>query len=96
MIRKNAQTVGEVIQQYLKVSNLENKIFEQKLLRCWSEVLGPEMASYTSELYIKNGVLYVHLTSAILRNELMMCRMRLVKSLNERVGAQVINNIVIR
>lgn len=96
MIKKNAQTVGDVIKEFLQNANLEGKIFEQRLLRAWPEVLGDEMASYTASLYIKNKILYVQLTSSVLRNELMMCRTRLVKSLNERVGAEVITNIIFR
>ncbi|MBQ5819038.1 MAG: DUF721 domain-containing protein, partial [Bacteroides sp.] len=46
--------------------------------------------------YIKNQTLYVHLTSAPLRQELMMGREMLVRTLNRHVGAQVIANIVIR
>ncbi|MEG1617845.1 MAG: DUF721 domain-containing protein [Bacteroidales bacterium] len=95
-MKRNAQSVGEVIQEFLKGANLEAKIFEQKLLRAWPEVLGHEMASYTANLYVKNKTLYVQLTSAVLRNELMMCRERLIKSLNERVGAEVITNIIFR
>ena len=60
------------------------------------EVLGPTIASYTRELYIKNQVLYVHLTSAALRQELMMGRDLLVRNLNRHVGAQVITNIIFR
>ena len=47
-------------------------------------------------LYIKNQVLYVHLTSAALRQELMMGRELLVRNLNRHVGAQVITNIIFR
>ncbi|MEG0949556.1 MAG: DUF721 domain-containing protein [Bacteroidales bacterium] len=96
MFRRNTESIGDVIRAFLKDANLESKIFEQKLLRAWPEVLGDEMAAYTSQLYIRNKTLYVQLTSSVLRNELMMCRTRLVKSLNERVGAEVINNIIFR
>ena len=50
----------------------------------------------TSNLYIKNQILYVHLTSSVLRQELMMGRDLLVKNLNKQVGAQVIVNIIFR
>ncbi|MGL4292844.1 MAG: DUF721 domain-containing protein [Bacteroidales bacterium] len=96
MNRRNTESIGDVIRAFLKDANLESKIFEQKLLRVWPEVLGDEMASYTASLYIRNKTLYVQLTSSVLRNELMMCRSRLVKSLNEKVGAEVINNIIFR
>ena len=45
-------------------------------------------------LYIKNQTLYVQLSSSVLRQELMMGRELLVRSLNEKVGSQVIVNIV--
>ena len=51
---------------------------------------------YTSNLYIRNQTLYVHLTSAALRQELMMGREVLVRTLNQRVGATVITNIIFR
>jgi hypothetical protein len=38
----------------------------------------------------------VHLTSPILRQELMMTRETLVRRLNEKAGAQVITDIVFR
>ena len=49
-----------------------------------------------NKIYIKNQTLYVHLTSAPLRQELMMGREMLVRTLNRHVGAQVIANIIIR
>ena len=75
--------------------SLESPLNEQRLLDAWPQVLGPA-ASYTSNLYIRNQTLYVHLTSAALRQELMMGRELLVRTLNQRVGATVITNIIFR
>jgi hypothetical protein len=54
------------------------------------------VAYFTQQIYIKNQSLYVHLTSPILRQELMMTRETLVHRLNEKAGAQVITDIVFR
>jgi hypothetical protein len=54
------------------------------------------VAYFTQQIYIKNQSLYVHLTSPILRQELMMTRETLVRRLNEKAGAQVITDIVFR
>lgn len=96
MKRKNAEQIGQLIQQYLRRECLETPLNEQRLLASWSEVLGPAMAAYTREIYIRNQVLYVHLSSAVLRQELMMGREMLVRSLNRKVGATVITDIVFR
>ncbi|MFA6834666.1 MAG: DciA family protein, partial [Bacteroidaceae bacterium] len=45
---------------------------------------------------IRNQILYVQLNSAPLRQELMMGREKLVRSLNKHVGATVITNIIFR
>lgn len=94
MKRNNAKPIGELVRQYLRQESLETPLNERRLIDAWGEVLGPTIISYTRELFIKNQVLYVHLSSAVLRQELMMGRDTLVRNLNQRVGAQVITNIV--
>ena len=95
MKRNNAEPIGKLIRAYLRQESLESPLNEHRLINAWAEVLGPAIASYTRD-FIKNQVLYVHLTSAALRQELMMGRELLVRNLNARVGAQVITNIVFR
>ena len=67
MKRNNAEQIGELIRHYLRQESLESPLNERRLISAWPEVLGPTIASYTRELYIKHPVLYVHLTSAALR-----------------------------
>lgn len=96
MKRNNAEPIGKLIQQFLRQESLESPLNEQRLLDAWPQILGPAIASYTKELYIRNQILYVHLTSAALRQELMMGRELLVRNLNQKVGATVITNITFR
>ncbi len=96
MKRNEAERIGNVIWQFLRQNALEAPLNEYRLLQAWKDVTGPAVNRYTDNLYIKNQVLYVHLTSSVLRQELMMGRALLVKDLNKQVGAQVIVNIVFR
>ena len=96
MKRNDAAPIGQLIRHYLRQACLESPLNERRLINAWGEVLGPAIASYTRELFIKNQTLYVHLTSSALRQELMMGRKLLVNNLNRHVGAQVITNIVFR
>lgn len=95
MKRNDAEQIGKLIQQYLRRESLESPLNEQRLLDAWPQVLGPA-ANYTDNLFIRNQVLYVHLKSAALRQELMMGRELLIRALNEKVGATVITNIIFR
>ncbi len=96
MKRNDAEQIGKLIQSFLRQEALETPLNERRLINSWTEVLGSTIASYTRDLYIRNQVLYVYLTSAALRQELMMGRDLLVRNLNAHVGAQVITNIVFR
>ena len=46
--------------------------------------------------YVRGGVLYVTISSAPLRNELMLNRSRLVDRINDFIGKRVIREVVFR
>jgi len=96
MKKTNTSRVGGVILQYLRETGLETPLNEHRLIQAWGTVLGPAVSRYTKELRIYNQVLFVTITSAALRNELMMRRAELTARLNAEVGAQVITQIVLR
>ena len=96
MRRNDAEQIGEMIRKFFRQTGLESPLNEYRLVQAWRDVVGPAITKYTSNLYIKNQILYVHLTSSVLRQELMMGRDILVRNLNAKVGAQVIVNIIFR
>ena len=96
MKKTNAQSVGEIIDSFLKHENLDNKLGEQQALALWPEIVGPGINRYTTNRYVNKGVLYITLSSAPLRNELMYNRSLLIKRINESLGHDVITEIVFR
>lgn len=97
MRRKQTQIIGDVLCEFFKQNRvLDVRLNESRLIEAWEEVLGSAVGKYTKYKYVRNKVLYVSLTSAVLRSELSMTRERLVKSLNERVGMEVITDISFR
>lgn len=97
MIRRNTQKLGDVLRDFFEDNTeLYEKILEIRVQRAWGEVLGPMVLQYTRNIYVRDHILYVSLTSSVLRSELLLCRERLVKSLNEYAGSTVLKDIVIR
>jgi predicted nucleic acid-binding Zn ribbon protein len=96
MKRRESEQIGDMIRKFFRQEGLETPLNEYRLVEAWKDVVGKGIASYTQQLYIKNQILYVHLTSPVLRQELMMTRDILVRRLNEHVKAQVITNIIFR
>ncbi|MBQ0094248.1 MAG: DUF721 domain-containing protein [Bacteroidaceae bacterium] len=96
MRKTRTEGIGSLIQQYLRETGLETPLNEHRVIQAWSTVAGPVMAKYTLDLKIYNQVLFVQVSSAAVRNELMMRRTELVARLNAQAGAQVITQIVLR
>lgn len=96
MRRRNSEALDQVLQQVLKENHLDGKLSEVRLIKNWESIVGSQLAAQTEKLYIRNQVLYLHVKSAIVRNELMLMRASLIKKLNESVGTQSIRNIVLR
>lgn len=96
MRRKKTELIGEVIQEFLKQRRLDGPINEQRLLKAWPEVLGPNIQAYTSSLYIKNKTLFVSISSSVLRHDLLLSKQQIIESLNRHVGVEVISDIVFR
>lgn len=96
MKHTEAETVGDIITRLLKAENLEQKFDEQRVAAMWKDVVGQGINRYTVNRSVRNGVLYVTISSAPLRNELMMNRSRLVSRINDFMGHEVIHDIVFR
>lgn len=96
MRRRNTETLGDVIQQFLKQRKLDQPLYEKRVVDAWSEVLGKNIMNYTSELSVKNKKLHVTITSSVLRHDLFISREQIVRSLNKYVGSDVINDIVFK
>ena len=96
MRKKNTELLSYVILQVLKEKHLDKPLNEKRLIDSWSIVLGINIMQYTSELTIKNKVLYVSLTSSVLRHDLFISKEEIKNSLNKSVGAEVIVDIVFR
>ncbi|MGL4851553.1 MAG: DciA family protein [Phocaeicola sp.] len=96
MRKRNTEQIGDMIRKFFRQEGLESPLNEYRLVQAWKDVVGAAIANYTTNIYIKNQILYVHLSSSVLRHELMMGRELLVKNLNQQVGSQVIVNIIFR
>ncbi len=88
--------LSDVIRQVLKSQHLDKPLNEKRLIDAWPLILGNNIMKYTTGLSIKNRILYVSLSSSVLRHDLFLSREEIVKSLNKQVGTDVIVDIVFR
>lgn len=96
MRKKNTELLSDVIMQVLKQQHLDKPLYEKRLIDAWPLVLGENIMNYTTDISIRNKVLYVNLSSSVLRHDLFMSREQIKNSLNKQVGLEVITDIVFR
>lgn len=96
MRRSKTISLAEAVKDYIKEMNLGEKLSEVGVINSWEEIVGKAISSRTSKIYIKDHILFVHLNSSVVRNELLMFREALKEKLNEKAGSEVIKDIVLR
>lgn len=96
MRRSNTQTLSDVIRNYIQEMKIERKLKEVNAMQSWEELLGSSIARYTTNIYIANKVLYVQISSSVVKNELMMMREEIRRKMNEKAGEEIIVKIVFK
>ena len=94
MKRVKVRPVGDLLQEYLRMEGLESPLLEHRVINdAWPEVVGPAIAAKSGKMRIFNQVLYVEISSAVMRQEVVLQRSELARKLNEYVDAFVIADI---
>jgi hypothetical protein len=64
--------------------------------KAWMNELGPAIKNYTDTIRFKNNILTVHLSSSTLREELSYGKTKIIKRLNESLGKELIQKLILR
>ena len=92
----NENTVGEILKGILQDNRLQTGIDEVVVQDAWRSLMGNGVNTYTRNVVLKNGILYVELTSAVLRAELSFGKDKIVKMINEELRRDVVQEVVLR
>ena len=96
MRRSKTISLAEALKDYITEMNMGGKLSEIGVINSWEEIVGKAISSRTTKIFIKDHILYVHLNSSVVRNELVMLREALRQQLNRKAGSEVIKDIVLR
>ncbi len=62
----------------------------------WAQLMGPAVAANTTDIRVERGVMYVHISSSVVRNEVFMRREELKDAINEALGVRVVNVVIVK
>lgn len=89
-------SISDIVNEIIQINKLQSGIDQVAVRDVWAEVMGNGVNSYTQGVSLRNGVLYVDLTSSVLREELSYGKQKMIVMINEALRRDVIKNIVLR
>ena len=72
------------------------KMDEMKVRKYWHTLMGSYITKHTSKIFYKQGKIFVYLESSALKQELFMAKTKIITKLNEHLGEQLVQDIIIR
>jgi len=75
---------------------IEQKLKEVDVVQSWENLLGKTIASYTRNIYIRKKVLFVEISSSVVKNELFMMREEIKRKINEKEGEEIVRTIIFK
>ncbi len=96
MKRVKPIAVGAILEELFRSPNIAAKIAEGNLPDTWRQVVGARIAEQTRQVRLVRGVLYVHISSSIMRSELMLQRESLCAAINDKAGIPIVKSIMMQ
>ena len=88
--------IGNALQDFLDRFPQKKKLKQGMVLSSWKEVVGERIASQTSDLHFEGDKLVMKVSNQVWRHEIHANRFSIAKRLNEKVGSQVVGELIIR
>ena len=86
----------DVLKDFVHENNLEKGLDKVQVRNAWAKLMGNGINNYTTAIELKNDTLYVQLSSSALREELSYGKQKIIELLNEEIGKEIVNKIVLR
>ena len=96
MQRQNDQPLKEVLQAWIQSRKLQNRLNTAKIREVWETEMGTSINTYTTEIKIFKRKLFISISSASLRQELSFSQDKIKKRMNEALGEEYIESVVVR
>ncbi len=93
---KEPTRLDSALDQMFEAYHIKGKADQSTIISLWEELMGKTISSRTTKLFFKGTTLYVELSSAPLKQELIMGKEKILTLLSDKVGRDVIQDIVFR
>ena len=90
------QSISKVLGEIVQSKALNAGITNARVNEMWYELMGSNMSNYTEKIILRGNTLFVSLNNAALREELVYGKEKVMKMMNEQLGKEIIEKVVLR
>ncbi len=88
-----SKKLSQILIDVLKEDGTSRLMLERRAQTLWHTVMGPTVNKVTTSVRVSNGVMYVGLSSSVVRSELFRLKGRIIGAINKAIGQDVIRDI---
>ncbi|MDH3710509.1 MAG: DUF721 domain-containing protein [Cyclobacteriaceae bacterium] len=92
--KSNLSTFSESFNELLQTYRIEKKFDATQLVSSWERLMGPTIAKRTKRVFVKDGKLFVELTSAALKQELTLSKLKVLDIFEREFGKKMLDDVV--
>jgi len=93
---KDQQKIDKILAAFVENNKLEKGLDGVQVEAAWRDLMGNGVQAYTQHIKLHNGTLYVSLTSSVLREELSYGKDKIIAMINDELGKDVVQKVVLR
>ena len=90
-----AEELKDTLAKLLNKYKLAEPLAKYDIVNSWEAIMGKVIAKHTLKVYIRGKVMYIHVDSSALRNELVYAQDTIIKLVNDHAGNKIINEVVL-
>jgi len=88
--------LSDALKEFVDTNRLQEGLDKVDVKESWANLMGNGVNHYTTNVQLKRDILYVDLSSSVLREELSYGKEKIIAMLNEHLGKQLIKKLVLR
>lgn len=91
----NEKTLKELMEEYIRTPGIRKQYLKIVIKTAWEQEMGPMVVKYTRGMTLRNGVLQIKITSAPLRQEILLNKLKIIAMLNKVIQEELIKDLLI-
>jgi predicted nucleic acid-binding Zn ribbon protein len=91
----NLEPLAQLLGNTLQSTGLGKRLQEYRAVEAWDEVVGELVAEHSTATGIREGTLFVDVTSSVWMQELQLLRGEIVERLNAHLGRSFVKQVVL-